>query len=87
MCSLLVTILIAVLLQVKTFVLYPHYFDQKVPLIEVQMFVKALTTLQICLYWAAVLIPTLVVLKDLMPVSSMWPIGPLVKHKIHQEAA
>ena len=35
-------------------------------------------TLQICLYWAAVLIPTLVTLKHLMPVSSMWPIGPLV---------
>ena len=35
-------------------------------------------TLQICLYWAAVLILTLIAPKHLMPVSSMRPIGPLV---------
>ena len=40
---------------------------------------------QICLYWAAVLIPTLVALTYLMSVSSMWPIGPLVlmKSRLH----
>ena len=39
-------------------------------------------TLQICLYWAAVLIPNLNAQKQLMPVSNMWPIGPLVSGKI-----
>ena len=39
----------------------------------------AALTLQICLYWAAVLIATLIALKHLMPVSSMWPIMPLIK--------
>ena len=39
--------------------------------------------LQICLYWAAVLIPILIALKHLMPVWSMWPIGPLVDIKIN----
>ena len=43
MCSLSVAILTAVLPQVKTFVLYPHYYDQEVLPVEVQMFVKALT--------------------------------------------
>ena len=59
-------------------VLYPHYYDQGVLPGEVQMFFKAFATLQICLYWAAVLIPILISPKHLMPVSSMWAIGPLV---------
>ena len=42
--SLLVAILTAVLLQVKTFVLYPHHYDQEVLLGEVHMFFKALAT-------------------------------------------
>ena len=51
MCSLQVAILTAVLLQVKTFVLYPHHYDQEVPPVEVQMFFKALATRSwICRY-------------------------------------
>ena len=43
MCSLWVAMLTAILLQVKTFVLYPHYYNQEVLPVVVQMFVKALT--------------------------------------------
>ena len=43
-----------------------------------QGFGNKVLALQICLYWAAVLIPTLIALKHLMPVSSMWPKGPLL---------
>ena len=43
-----------------------------------QGFENKVLTLQISLYWAAVLIPTIIALKHLMPVSSMWPIRPLV---------
>ena len=45
------------------------------------MFFKALEqglNLAGLLFWAAVLIPTLIALKHLMQVSSMWPIVPLV---------
>ena len=42
-----------------------------------QGFDNKVLTLQICLYWAVVHIPTLITLKHLMPVSSMW-LGPLV---------
>ena len=44
MCSPKVAILTAVLIQVKTFVFYPRHYDQEVLPVEVQMFVKALTT-------------------------------------------
>ena len=44
MCSLWVAILTAVLLQVKSFVLYPHHYDQEVFPEEVQMFFNALAT-------------------------------------------
>ena len=40
--SLWVPILTTILLQVKTFVLYPHHYDQEVLPSEVQMFFKAL---------------------------------------------
>ena len=45
-----------------------------------QGFGNEVLTLQICLYWAAVLISTLIALKHLMPVSSMWPTGPLIDY-------
>ena len=44
MYSFKVAILTVVLLQVKTFVLYPRHYDQELLPVEVQMFVKALTT-------------------------------------------
>ena len=71
MCSLCVAILTDLLLQVKTFVLYPYYY-------VCEGFDNEVLTLQIYFYWAAVLIPTLIALKNLMLVSSMWPMGPLV---------
>ena len=43
-----------------------------------QAFRKKVLALQICLYWAAVLISTLTALEHLMPVSRMWSIGSLV---------
>ena len=43
-----------------------------------QGFGSKVLTLQICLYWATVFIPTLTALKHVMLVSSMWLIGPLV---------
>ena len=63
MCSLWVAVLTAVLLQVKTFVLYLCHYDQEVLPKEVytdvvQGFGNKVSALQICLNWAAVLIPT-----------------------------
>ena len=43
-----------------------------------QGFDRKVLTLQICLYWAAVLIPTFIALKHLLLLLSTWPIGPLV---------
>ena len=48
MCSLKEANFTAVLLQVKTFVLYPRHYDQEVLPGEVQMFFKALSTRSIC---------------------------------------
>ena len=86
MCSLKGAILTAVLLQVKTFVLYPFIMIEECSLGKCRYFSRLgnkVLTLQICLYWAAVLIPTLIALKHLMPASSMWPIGPLVSISQH----
>ena len=84
MCSLKVAILTAVLLQVKTFVLYPRHYDQEVLPQEVQIFFKGLgnKVLTSQIFWAAVLVVTLIALKHLMSVSSMWPIEPLVSDEI-----
>ena len=80
--TLWVAILTAVLLQEKTSVLYPRHYDQRSASLGstdvFQGFGKKVLALQICLYWAAVPVPTLIALEHLMPVSSMWPIGPLV---------
>ena len=82
MCSLQVANLTAVLLQVKTFALYQRYYDQDVLPRVVQMlfqgFGNEVLTLEICFYRVAVLIPTLTALNHSVPVSSMWPVGPLV---------
>ena len=43
MCSLKLAIFTGVLLQVKTFVLYPHHYDREVLPGEVQTFFKALS--------------------------------------------
>ena len=71
MCSLYVGTLTAV----QTFVLYPHHYDHEV-LHEVVLHLSRfgfnfadLPLLGSC---------TLIALKHLMVVSSMWPIGPLV---------
>ena len=53
MCSLKVAILTAVLLQVKTFALYPRHYDQEMLPGEGQMllgFGNKVLTLQICFY-------------------------------------
>ena len=55
MCSLKVAIFTGVLLQVKTFVLYPHHNDcevlpGEVPVDVFQGFVNKVLTFQICLY-------------------------------------
>ena len=66
-------ILTVVLLQVKTFVLYPNHYDQEVLSGEVQMlfqgFDNKVLTWQLCIYWAAVLIHTLIALKQLEKVT------------------
>ena len=43
MCSLKLAIFAGVLLQIKTFVLYPHHYDREVLPGEVQTFFKALS--------------------------------------------
>ena len=82
MYSLWAAILTPILLQVKTFVLYPHHYDQEVLPKEVQMFFKAwqqglnFATLPLfgsCTSYSHSCCP-----KHLMLVSSMWSIGPLV---------
>ena len=63
MGSLKAAILTAVLLQIKAFVLYPRHYDQEVLPGEIQIFSRLgnkVLTLQICLYWPAVLIPNLI---------------------------
>ena len=45
-----------------------------------QGFGNIVLALQIFFCWAAVLIPNLIALEHLMPVSSMWPVGPLVRN-------
>ena len=52
----------------------------------VQMLLKTLaTSSQLCnllFYWTAALIPIIIPLKQLMPVSSMWPIVPCMSSKL-----
>ena len=80
MCSLNVAGFTGVLLQVKTFVVYPHHYDHEVlpwGITDVfQGFVNKILTFQICLYSHSY------AMKHLMPVSSMWPIRPFVFYKI-----
>ena len=81
MCSLQEAILTAVLLWVKTFALYPIIMIKKCSPRKYRCFSsiwqQGLNFANLPL-WAALLIPALIALKHLMPVSSMWPIGPLV---------
>ena len=88
MCSLRVAILTAALLQVKTFVWYPRHYDQEVLPGEVQMFFKSLAPRSYLCKFAFIgklyLFHILIVLKHLMLVSSMWPIGPLVFSKQYE---
>ena len=58
MCSLKVGIFTDVLLQVKTFVLYPHRYDHEVLSGKVTMFFKALSTRSLKLFKFS-FIPTL----------------------------
>ena len=81
LCSLKVAILTAVLLQVKSLDCIPVIMIKKFSLGKYRCFSRLwqqglnfanLPSLGSCTF------PTLIALKHLMPVSSMWPIGPLV---------
>ena len=73
MCSPSVAILTAVLLQVKTFVLYSRHYDQEVLPREVKLSFKALATR---FFWQQQLCKF--ALLSSCTVLSMWPTGPLV---------